>query len=165
MNEEKRKKYSKLERFIKSNIKYIILLFIILFLLVIIYIYTSNKPEKSINITGEENLKGLDINTYDVMALSLDINDEEIITVPISYSQSDDNIIRIAYYLNEETNYYKKVVNNSSNEEGVTFSNIDYEVITRSDLQEIIDDNKDGILTYIWASEDKKCLNVLVSYE
>lgn len=165
MNEEKRKKYRKLKKLILNNIKYIILVLIIVILLIVIYIYNSNKPEKSIIITGEENLKGLNINTYDVMALSLDINDVEIITVPISYNPSDENIIRIAYYLNEETNYYKKVVNNSINEDGVTFSNVEYEVITRSDLQKIIDNNTDGILTYIWASEDKKCLNVLVSYE
>lgn len=165
MNKEKIKKYSIIGKTILDNIKYIIIFLFIVVFIIVMYIYNSNKLEKSINITGEEKLKGLDINTYDVMALSLDLDDDELITVPISYNMDDDNTTSISYYLNEETNFYKKEIKNRSNEEGVTFSNIDYEVITRSDLQLILEDNKEGILTYIWASENKKCYNILISYE
>ncbi len=165
MNKEKIKKYSIIGKTILDNIKYIIIILFIVVFIIVMYIYNSNKLEKSINITGEEKLKGLDINTYDVMALSLDLDDDELITVPISYNMDDDNTTSISYYLNEETNFYKKEIKNRSNEEGVTFSNIDYEVITRSDLQLILEDNKEGILTYIWASENKKCYNILISYE
>lgn len=165
MNKEKIKKYSIIGKTILDNIKYIIIILFIVVFIIVMYIYNSNKLEKSINITGEEKLKGLDINTYDVMALSLDLDDDELITVPISYNMDDDNTTSISYYLNEETNFYKKEIKNRSNEEGVTFSNIDYEVITRSDLRQILEDNKEGILTYIWASENKKCYNILISYE
>ena len=165
MIKEKIKKYRIIGKTILDNIKYIMIFLFIVVFIIVMYIYNSNKLEKSINITGEEKLKGLDINTYDVMALSLDLDDDELITVPTSYNMDDDNTISISYYLNEETNFYKKEIKNRSNEEGVTFSNIDYEVITRSDLRQILEDNKEGILTYIWASENKKCYNILISYE
>jgi len=107
----------------------------------------------------------LDVETYDVKALSLELNDDEIIAAPISYKPEDSSTVHTIFYITKDTNFYKRVINNTINSDGETFSTLDYESITLSDLQKIIDSDKDGILTYFWTNASNQCSNILISYE
>ncbi len=168
MKSKKGKKYNKVKNFItKDKIIKIILFLVTLIILLYLGVSLFNKvfEEKSIDINGLEKLNNLDINTYDVKALSLDLTNDEITAAPTSYNSEDNLVIYNVYIITKHTHFYKRVVNNTVNKDGETFSTIDYEVITRSELKEILDNDKEGILTYFWTDASNKCLDILISYE
>jgi len=164
----KEKKYGEKKYLLtkKTILKIVVLAFILSILLYFgINLFNKISNEKSIDINGLKKLNNLDVESYDVKALSLEFNDDEIIAAPISYNPEDETVTTTMFYITSNTNFYKRVINNTINGDGETFSTLDYEVITRSDLQEIIDEEKDGILTYFWVNASNECSDILISYE
>jgi hypothetical protein len=168
MNCIKEKKYSKIKNLVtKKNISRIAMIAFTLSILIYfgINLFQKISDEKSIDINGLKNLNNLDVESYDVKAISLELKGDEIIVAPISYSPGDDSVANSIFYITSDTNFYKRVINNTVNSDGETFSTLDYEVITRFDLQEIIDSEENGILTYFWTNTNNECSNILISYE
>lgn len=162
------KKNSKIKNLVtKKNILRIAMIILTFSILICFGINLFHKifNEKSIDINGLKKLNNLDVESYNVKALSLELKDDEIIVAPISYSPGDDSVTNSIFYITSDTNFYKRVINNTVNSDGETFSTLDYEVITRSDLQEIIGSEESGILTYFWTDASNKCSNILISYE
>jgi|GEM_PF-2915360 len=168
MKSLKRIQYDKIKHLLTRVTLFKIVVFSLTFIILLYFgisLFNRISDEKSIDINGLKELNNLDVETYDVKALSLELNDDEIIVAPISYKPEDDLAVHIVFYITEDTNFYKRVVNNTINSDGETFSTLDYETITRSDLQKIIDSEKNGILTYFWTNASNECSNILISYE
>lgn len=164
----KKTQYDKIKHLLTKATLFKIVVFSLTFIILLYFGVSLIKlisDEKSIDINGLKELNNLDVETYDVKALSLELNDDEIIVAPMSYKPEDGLAVHIVFYITKDTNFYKRVINNTINSYGETFSTIDYEAITRFDLQKIIDSEKNGILTYFWTNASNECSNILISYE
>lgn len=137
---------------------------VIIIIISIVIIYTKNSSNKNIDINGISKLKNLDVETYDVKALSMKIEDNEIKTLPIYSSDNEEKNYNI-YNLTNKTKYYKRIIKNDINDAGEVISKIDYEVIKKADIIKILEKEQSGIITYFWIDDSKNCLSILVSYE
>lgn len=168
MKNSQKTKYDKIKQLLTKLTLFKTVIFVLTFIILLylgINLFNRISEEKSIDINGLKELNNLDVETYDVKALSLELNDDEIIVAPISYKPEEGSAIHTVFYITEDTNFYKRVINNTVNGNGETFSTLDYETITRSELQKIIYSEKNGILTYFWTNASNECSNILISYE
>lgn len=168
MNHVKEKKYNKTKYLVTKKTVLKIVMFAFTFSIILYFginLFSKFFNEKSIDINGLKKLNNLDVESYDIKALSLEFRDDEIIAAPISYRPGEDSVVNTIFHITSDTNFYKRVISNTVNSDGETFSTLDYEVITNADLQEIIDADKNGILTFFWVNASNECSSILISYE